>query len=244
MKTKSLLPQSECPRCGYMYSSLRMRCPKCNSPRVTRSSRAVNTSADLVDSPATRRRLETFGRWQMIFAAILTLTVVLAVAVLALSGDGSPRPAKTPSQSGSQSGGASGAEAVTISDTYLPTPSPSPEPTPEVDQNAITSMEMIFLNKTVGPDITMSNDGELAIQLECRVFPQNANVEMVWSSSDERILTVDQTGLVQVVGVDPNNSSNATITVTAGGREASVIIRVPYYQAIHLTDNKFLSANG
>ena len=90
----------------------------------------------------------------------------------------------------------------------------------------------------------MSNAGEISIQLECRTFPQNADAVIEWSSSDENILIVDDTGLVTIVGVDPGYSVSATITAKVGDLSANVIIRVPYYQAAYLTDNRYLNAQG
>ena len=244
----ALLPKITCPVCGERYPFNQPLCPACGEPKPEKvksekpklrfPARAAASTASTMEGSPERAGAILSGRWQLAFALILAVAVLLAVVVLALNGDapGVGTPAKQP---GSSIQVADTPGAITISDTYLPTPSPSPEPTPEVAQNPITSMEIVFLNNPLGPDVTLNKDGQIALQLELRTFPQNANVKQVWSSSNEKILTVDDTGYVQVVGVDPINGSNATITVECSGLEASVIIRVPQYQAQHLKENKF-----
>ncbi len=244
----SLLPKVTCPNCGTRYPFNSALCPECGEPKPEKTrgdgeggnaplfpGRAAAGTASFIEGTGERLGAIINGRWQLVFALIMAAAVLLAVGVLAVSGD---KPGVgDPSQQGGAAQGPS--SAITISDTYLPTPSPSPEPTPEVVENPITSMEIVFLNNAIGPDVTLNKDGQIAIQLELRTFPQNATVTQTWSSSNENILTVDQTGLVQVVGVDPVNGSNATIKVECGGLEATVIIRVPQYQAQHLKENKY-----
>ena len=247
----SLMPKVTCPNCGERYPFNAPLCPQCGEPKPQKAKgegrekpklrfpiRAAASTSSTMEGSAERVGAVLNGRWQLMFALILALAVLLAVVVLAVNGDapGVGTPAK---QQGSSIPVGDTPGAITISDTYLPTPSPSPEPTPEVVQNPITSMEITFLNNGTGPDITLNKDGQLAIQLELRTFPQNANVKQHWSSSNENIMVVDDTGLVQVVGVDPVNGSNATITVECGGLEAKLIIRVPQYQAQHLKNNQY-----
>ena len=57
------------------------------------------------------------------------------------------------------------------------------------------------LTVTLPPDVTLNKDGQIELQLELRTFPQNVDVTPEWSSSNENILTVDQTGKVTVIGV-------------------------------------------
>lgn len=242
----SLRPKITCPHCGTRYPSNQDLCPGCGQPKPEKPegagrpairfpSRAVGDTSSAVEGTAERLGAIINGRWQLVFALIMSAAVVLAIVVLALSDDapGVGSSAKPGNFSNNQG------TAITISDTYLPTPSPSPEPTPDVVQNPITSIQLVFLNAALGPDVTLNKDGQIGIQLECRYFPQDANVTPTWSSSNENILTVNETGYVQVVGVDPTNGSNATIKVECGGLEASVIIRVPQYQAQHLKENKY-----
>ncbi|MBQ2896110.1 MAG: hypothetical protein IJE26_05325, partial [Oscillospiraceae bacterium] len=232
-----------CQRCGFKYSGLKTSCPKCGAPRANQSTRAAATTASVSEGTAARARAQVNGQWQLIFAGILLVTVLLAVVVLiAGGGDNSVRvPADSPSQ-GSQGDAQQG---ISISDTYLPSPSPSPEPTPEgPDPNAITSLQLVFLDTPLESEFTMSNAGELSAQLECRTFPQNVNAVIEWSSSDDTVLAVDDTGLITIVGVDPSASQSATITAKVGELTASVIVRVPYYQAAYLTENRYMDAKN
>lgn len=231
------LPEITCPRCGKKYSVTRRQCPHCNAARPKQNTRAAATTASALSGTAERARAAMDGHWQLVFAGILAASVLLAVIVLIVGGESSPT--ATPSLPGSSTGSNNSGSAITVSDTYLPSPSPSPVPTPEVQEATITSMELVFLNQTLAPDVTLSKDGQTEIQLELRTFPQNVDVTPEWSSSNENILVVDQTGKVTVVGVDPVNGSNATITVKCCGLEASSIIRVPQYQAAHLTENRY-----
>ena len=233
------LPEITCQRCGEKYSVLHKQCPHCSAPRPKQNTRAAATTASALSGTAARARAAVNGRWQMIFAGIMAAAVLLAVIVLIAGGESAPSSAPALPGNSSGNGNEGSGSAITISDTYLPTPSPSPEPTPEVETQTITSMELVFLNNTLPPDVTLNKDGQTELQLELRTFPQNVEVTPEWSSSNENILVVDQTGKVTVVGVDPVNGSNATITVKCGELEASSIIRVPQYQAAHLKENKY-----
>ena len=239
-----LIPEITCQRCGFKFSGLKSRCPKCGAPRAHQSTRAAATTASATEGTAARARAQVNGQWQLAFAGILVITVLLATVVLiAGGGDNSVRvPADAPSQ-GSQ--GSDTQPGISITDTYLPSPSPSPEPTPEgPDPNAITSLQLIFLDSPLESEITMSNAGEISMQLECRTFPQNADAKIEWSSSDENVLVVDDTGLITIVGVDPAYSLSATVTAKVGELSASIIVRVPYYQAAYLTDNRYMNAKN
>ena len=235
------LPEITCQRCGKKYSVLQKKCPHCSAPRPKQNTRAAATTSSAISGTVERARAAVNGRWQLVFAGIMAAAVLLAVIVLIVGGESTPSSTPAlPGNSGNPGGSApEGGSAITISDTYLPTPSPSPEPTPEVETQTITSMELVFLNSTLPPDVTLNKDGQIELQLELRTFPQNVDVTPEWSSSNENVLVVDQTGKVTVVGVDPVNGSNATVTVKCCGLEASSIIRIPQYQAAHLKENKF-----
>ena len=234
-----LIPQITCRRCGTTYSGLKRHCPDCKAPRPNMTTRAPVTTAGATEGTLAHARAEVNGRWQMIFAGILALAVVLAVAVLVISGDEGGSPAVNPP---SQSGHKGQSTAVSLGDTYLPSPMPTPEPTPEgTPAPIITGLELTFLNRAVAPDISITNDGEMSLQLDVRWFPATAKVTPVWTSSNEKILTVDQTGLVTIVGADPNSWATATITVECAGLSAKTLIHVPNYQAVHLENNLFYS---
>lgn len=234
-----LIPDITCWRCGHVYSGVKSRCPRCKAPRSKQTTRAARSSVSYTEGTASHQRAEINGRWQLIFAALMVAAVILAVVVLAITGgDNSTvsRPDNRPSSA--QQGN------VSVSDTYLPSPQPTPSPTPESEaEPKITSMEMIFYDSVVA-DITLTNPGEIVIDLDARVFPQNQDVVIEWSSSNENVMTVDHRGIVTVVGANPSGTVNATISAKCEGLEAKCIIYVPYHQAAYLTENKWLEANG
>ena len=89
-------------------------------------------------------------------------------------------------------------------------------------------MAIAFLNNSVkNHSLTLTNAGEITIDLDLNVFPSSDDLPVTWSSSNEKILTVDDRGIVPVVGASPN------ITVHA------VTIYVPAYQAAYLTQNLY-----
>lgn len=229
-----IIPEITCRRCGCKFSGLRSRCPKCGAPRVNQPTRVPPTSASATPETAAADRYEMNIRWQYVFAGVLILAVVLAVLVLVLSGKGGKSAAVTTPTTASSSGQASYMAAD------LPTPSPSPEPTPVATPTpAIESMAIAFLNQGVKEDMTLTNAGEIQIDLDVNIFPTQENPQVKWRSSNEKILTVDSDGLVKVVGASPNFTTHATIIAEFGGLQDYVTIYIPAYQSAYLTENLF-----
>ena len=165
------------------------------------------------------------------------LAVILAVVVLIAGGgkDSGPSSGNRPSVTnnpGSQ---------IVYSAADLPTPSPSPDPTPEASPTpVIESMAIAFLNNNVRDhSLTLTNAGELVIDLDLNVFPNSDELTVTWRSSNEKILTVDDRGIVTVVGASPNITVHATIIAECGGLQDYVTIYVPSYQAAYLTQNLY-----
>ena len=229
------IPEITCRRCGQKYSGLRNRCPNCGTPRQNQPNRVPYTTASATPNTAASRRAGMDIRWQLIFGGILLLALILAVIVLAAgggknSGSNANRPSVT-ANPGSQ---------IVYSAADLPTPSPSPDPTPEASPTPfIEQMAIAFLNSTVKNDITLSRAGEISIDLDVNIFPSQENPAVVWRSSNEKILTVDDRGIVTVVGASPNMTVHATIIAEYGGLQSYVTIYVPAFQAAYLTENLF-----
>jgi len=98
---------------------------------------------------------------------IISLLIVIPISVLAEEPTASPTPEAT--------------------DTPVVTPSPSPSSEPVVD---VTGVEISLSNI---PSLTVGDTKKLT----AKVTPDNAtNQEVIWSSKDESIATVDQTGKV------------------------------------------------
>ena len=230
------IPEITCRRCGQKYSGLRNRCPNCGTPRQNQPNRVPYTTASATPNTAASRRAGMDIRWQLIFGGILLLALILAVIVLAAGGgknssSNANRPSVT-ANPGSQ---------IVYSAADLPTPSPSPDPTPEASPTpSIEQMAIAFLNNSVKDhSLTLTNAGEITIDLDLNIFPSQENPAVVWRSSNEKILTVDDRGIVTVVGASPNMTVHATIIAEFGGLQDYVTIYVPAYQAAYLTENLY-----
>jgi len=62
-------------------------------------------------------------------------------------------------------------------------------------------------------------------QLYLRLSPENANSQVSWNSSDEKILSVDQNGLLTALG-KPGQSARITATSKANGLTAKINIKI------------------
>ncbi len=230
------IPETTCRRCGQKYSGLRNRCPNCGTPRQNQPNRVPYTTASATPNTAASRRAGADIRWQLIFGGILLIAVILAVVVLIAGGGKDPgsssnRPSVT-NNPGSQ---------IVYSAADLPTPSPSPEPTPEASPTpVIEQMAITFLNKTVtNHEASLTRAGEITIDFDLNIFPNDENLVVTWRSSNEKILTVDDRGVVTVVGASPNMTVHATIIAECGGLQDYVTVYVPAYQAAYLTENLY-----
>ena len=227
------IPEITCRRCGQKYSGLHNRCPNCGTPRQNQPNRVPYTTASATPNTAASRRAGADIRWQLIFGGILLIAVILAVVVLiAGGGNNSGNKPSVTANPGSQ---------IVYSAADLPTPSPSPDPTPEASPTpSIEQMAIAFLNNSVKDhSLTLTNAGELSIDLDLNIFPNQENPAVVWRSSNEKILTVDDRGIVKVVGASPNMYVHAVIIAEFGGLQDYVTIYVPPYQAAYLTENLY-----
>ncbi len=96
------------------------------------------------------------------------------------------------------------------------TPTPSPEP---IDPDLIIAVESVSINKT-SIQLEVGDTSSLV----ATVNPQNAtNKNIIWSSSDIEIATVDSSGVITAVA-----QGNATITATSedGGKTANAVVTV------------------
>jgi len=142
-------------------------------------------------------------KWQMIFGTVLLAAVILAVIVLvssSLNGGvlSTPSPTLPP---------------VTAPPSSTPSPSPSPSPTPEVSGITITFY---------GEEATdFSMDIGATTQLNYILYPLDVTAEVTWSTEDETIATVDETGLVTAVGAGWTN-----VVAECYGVSTTCIVRV------------------
>ena len=230
----AVIPEITCRRCGSKYSGLRSRCPKCGAPRINQPTRVPPTTAAATPQTAANGRAAVNIRWQFVFGAVLLLALILAVVVLVNGGGGSSSSSK-PAGSGS---------AVTLAyiAADLPTPSPSPAPTPDASPTpVIESMAITFLNRTItNHSMTLTNAGEIFdIDLDVTTYPASEGLPVTWRSTNEKIITVNERGFINVVGASPNRTVHAGIIVECGGLEDYVTVYVPAFQAAYLKENLY-----
>ena len=222
------IPEITCRRCGNKYSAIHSRCPSCGAPRKQPDARpAAGTSAgapEQAGEPAARPAArpasgKTAGgkaaalfnsntKWQFIFGCILIVLVIVAVIVLISASLGpASKPVETPEP--------------TVEVTPPPTPSPTPTPTPE-PTIPVTSISITFLGSPL-KEFTQ-RIGADPLQLKAEVYPVEAvtTAKLDWRSSDDSIITVDETGLVTAVG-----PGWAEVIAECGGVAASCKVWVP-----------------
>ena len=222
------IPEITCRRCGNKYSAIHSRCPSCGAPRKQPDARpAAGTSAgapEQAGEPAARPAARSTSgkssggkaaalfnsntKWQFIFGCILIVLVIVAVIVLiSVSLGPASKPVETPEP--------------TVEVTPPPTPSPTPTPTPE-PTIPVTSISITFLGSPL-KEFTQ-RIGADPLQLKAEVYPVEAvtTAKLDWRSSDDSIITVDETGLVTAVG-----PGWAEVIAECGGVAASCKVWVP-----------------
>ena len=217
------IPEITCRRCGTKYSAIHSRCPSCGAPRkqpaaarTTAAPSAPAASAAPTGEPAANRPragkaaalFNSNTQWQFIFGCILIVQVIVAVIILISSSLGpTSKPVETPEP--------------TVEVTPPPTPTPTPTPTPE-PTIPVTSVSITFLGSPL-KEFTQ-RIGADPLQLKADVYPVEAvtTAKLEWRSSDESIITVDETGLVTAVG-----PGWAEIIAECGGVAASCKVWVP-----------------
>ena len=177
----AIIKKTICPKCGKEYSALKTDCPYCGARRPSPSARAPRSSDAVRKGTTASARAAENTRWQLVIGLCLIAAVIIAVIVLittTLNGDYDEPAAPSPS--------------VEATVTPTPTPTPSPTPTPTVESVTIT-----FLGEEKKEFSAHVGD---TVKLDATVYPLEIEEPVEWSSSDEKVLTVDSTGLVTVVG--------------------------------------------
>ena len=212
------IPEITCRHCGNKFSAIHSRCPSCGTPRKQTESRPA--APETVEAPAageaprkpasgkTAPLFNSNTKWQFIFGCILIVLVIVAVIVLISASLGpAAKPVETPEPT------------VEVTTPPPATPSPTPSPTPTIP---VTSVSITFLGSPLKEFTLRTTDAPL--QLKAEVYPVEAvtTAKLEWRSSDESIVTVDETGLVTAVG-----PGWAEIVAECGGVAASCKVWVP-----------------
>lgn len=211
-----LIPQVTCRKCGTEYSSLQSRCPNCGTRKMKQTQRAPGTTSGSVAGTYANEQAQLNVRWQMTFAAILVVAVILSMIVLISTSLSTER------DSGQQGGNAVVVtEDPNVSATPTPTPTPSPTPTPMLNSLGLTYAG----NALAGNTFTEAIGEEVPLSLT--YYPLNVPVtsnDVKWTSADESVCTVvgDNMGCV-ITGV---GKGSTTVTVQLYNQKVDVLVYV------------------
>ena len=228
----ALFHEIKCGKCDRRYSSIRSKCPYCGA-RKSQGKRAAEGEGS------------NNKQTQMIIGIVVLIVVIVAVVLLVASSlrhrnenngtddpnptssigsstgvtgtEGTQAPETTTGETGEtgsetgETGETGGTGEVTGGETGAETTPPPEETTPTVTINSI------LLNRA---DFTLSEIGA-TWNLGATLSPAGTDVKVEWTSSDEGVATVDETGTVTAV-----NRGNCVVTAAAGGAKAECIVRV------------------
>ena len=193
-----------CDICGSEYSATEERCPICNYPRQGTEAAAAAAAGEAVRTKvkggrfsnknvkkrmkAQKKAAAQTGKdpnkplWIVIVILLIAILLVsLYIGVRFFRGWG-----------GFQGGG------TTVPQTTVPTQTTLP---PEIP------CEGIVFTDTV---LDLENKGE-QLQLDVKLLPQNTTDSVTYTSADNEVVTVSETGLLTAVG-----SGQTTVTITCG----------------------------
>lgn len=209
----SIIPKTTCGRCHRQYPSPRSSCPYCGERKPREARRTIPEADSAVRGTAASARAAENLNWQMMFGTILVIAILAVVIVIVSIGVGNnlAETADNPIQNEpGQRVDANNIPAAAATAVPTPTlePTPVPTPTPQVLSVSITcwDADMPGFTQRVGDEV----------QLDKLIFPMDSGAEVTWSSTDEEVAVVDQTGLVTLVG-----PGNCYIKLEAGGLEDS-----------------------
>ena len=211
-----LIPQVTCRKCGTEYSSLQSRCPNCGTRKMKQTQRAPGTTSGSVAGTYANEQAQLNVRWQMTFAAILVVAVILSMIVL-ISTSLSTKPDVS-----EQTNNPGQVEVdPNVSATPTPPPTPSPTPTPMLNSLGLTYAG----NALAGNTFTEAIGEEVPLSLT--YYPLNVPVttnDVKWTSADENVCTVkgDNMGCV-ITGV---GTGSTTVTVELYNQKVDILVYV------------------
>lgn len=207
----SIIPKTTCARCHRQYPSTRSSCPYCGEKKPRDLNRSVPVSDSAVRGTQASARAAENLNWQMIFGTIIVVAVlaaVIAIVSVGVNGDMSASELQL-ENSVSANGDAPEGDVPGAASTAVPTVSPEPTPVP-TPQSQVTSVAIMYLGSDM-PGFTQYVGDK--VQLDVAFYPINNELTPEWSSSDESVATVDQTGMVTLVG-----EGNCVVSVTVGDK--------------------------
>lgn len=206
----SVIPQTTCTRCHRKYSALLQSCPYCQTKKPREQKRTVaEADSAVVGTQAHERAAENLN-WQMIFGTIIVAAILAAVIAIVSLGVNNDISASVTTDDAGQitTGDTQPGEDVMVATTAVPTATPEPTPV-ATDAPLVNSVGITYLREDM-PGFTQYVGDK--VQLDVAFYPINNDLTPEWSSSDETVATVDQTGLVTLVG-----EGTCVISVTVAG---------------------------
>lgn len=203
----SILPNTVCSRCHREYPSIRGRCPYCGTKKPREVRRTLPESDSAVRGTEAARKAAEDTNWQMLIGGILLLCVIAAVIAI-VSVNMSKRVAE-----GTPAVAEQVVPEIDVETTPVPAPTPTPTPSP-TPTPAVTSISITYQGRDMSEGFMEAAGTQ--IQLEAQPYPLNPDVVVQWSSTDDSVATVDDTGLVTVTG----SSGSCTIIAKAGDKQA------------------------
>lgn len=225
------MAMKRCPVCGEKYSDTYKRCPFCEE------------EAALRDTPSRRQR----GGYRSSQKSPSMLSPILIVVIIALAGlllwllfgdaiGGSKQPGGSASASSQQS--SVSAEKPTVSGsggTSSPAGASSAAPSSGGQTTAPADVSSLPNTLTVSKTDFTIPVGDPPVKLTV----SGGSGQYTWTSSDEGIASVDDTGKVVAI-----SAGTATITVTDGNGKGECVVRVKAGTGVPNTGSSVASTSG
>ena len=201
----SIISEVKCSQCDRRFSGFRARCPYCGARRSQRGKHANENDN---------------SKGRIIITLVLVVLLILAVVVLIVtSGEETPLTDNEVRQTPKMNEDVSSFPGNSPSPSVSPSPSPSVSPSPSPVASELLGIGIYFLGDEKR-DVTLAI-GDV-IDFDYKTDPEDAEVEVKWSSSDEDAFVVLQTGEVTAL----SETDGATLTVTSGDVSATCVIRI------------------
>ncbi len=203
----------KCGRCDRHYSKFRTRCPYCGAARNKKGKRAIDRDN---------------ATWKVVAGSAIIVVLIAAVAavlIMTLAGKNTPKvdnPDKDNQENvGSNVEDTNGGNSDSSGVDSVDGENPDNEPEEEVEETGpvLNSIKITTRGGDERTDITMSVQS--SVTLSYRTDPDDFEGTVTWSSSDENVLVVLQTGELKAVA-----TGTVTLKVTLGDKSAECIVRV------------------
>lgn len=197
----------KCGRCDRHYSKFRSRCPYCGAAKHSKGKRAVG---------------DENNTWKVtvgVSVIVLLIAAVAALLIMTVAGENAPDVGGvTPPVSGGNDS-AGGIDSVQGQDPQNPNNQQQGGDTPVTPPEPVLNSIVIRYGLEERTDVSMKEQDVL--QFNCGTDPDDYEGTPVWSSSDENIFIVLQSGEITAI-----KAGTATLTCTLDGKVAECIIRV------------------